>query len=77
MRNSNVSEPQAAHVTVRFGDGGHEFQFPRNATLTELAGFIDVLGAAHADSLISIDVEVTLQASGSSTQSRSPKSLPH
>ena len=77
MRNLPASEPQAAHVTVKFGDGDHVFLFPQNATLTELAGLIDVLGAEHAGSPISIDVEIAFQAARTSSQSRLLKPLSH
>lgn len=50
--------PQPSHVTVKFKDGAHTFLLPGRATLTELAGFIEILGAHHAGQPISVDIAV-------------------
>lgn len=58
MLDAAMTGPQPSHVTVKFKDGAHTFLLPGRATLTDLAGFIEILGVHHAGQPLSVDIAV-------------------
>ena len=57
MLHSQALDRRPSCVTVKYKESAHKFLLSGGATLTELADFIDVLGAQHESAPISIDVE--------------------
>jgi hypothetical protein len=77
MLNSHKLRPQPSHVTVKFGDGVHEFLLTGGATLTELADCVDILGEQHGGAPLSIHVEFHCQGARSARHTLSRNPLSH
>ena len=57
MVHSHEPDRRPSCVTVEYKESAHQFLLSGGATLTELAAYIDVLGAQHDSAPISIAVE--------------------
>lgn len=57
MHDVNTHMPRLSHVTVHFNDGADSLLLYADATLTELAAQIGVLGTQHVGKPVSIDIE--------------------